>query len=139
MDATLSPRPSVLEYTRTALTTKYCTFSGRATRKEYWGYVLCVGIVNIVVQSLLLMCFGQNADGSLQGAGGILSWVVLLALLPPGLALWTRRMHDIGRSFWDILWLLIPLIGAIAMLYFCLKDSTPGTNKYGPSEKYPEA
>ncbi len=50
-----------------------------------------------------------------------------------------RRLHDTGRSAWNLLWLFLPFIGYIILLVYYCQDSQAGTNKYGESEKYPNA
>ena len=55
-----------------------------------------------------------------------------LALFLPGLAVSIRRLHDLGRSGWYFLLILIPLIGTIILLiWFCMRG-TVGPNQYGP-------
>ena len=61
-----------------------------------------------------------------------------LAIVVPSLAVTVRRLHDANYSGWLVLINLIPWIGAIILLVFCLQDSYRGTNQYGPSEKYPD-
>lgn len=46
-------------------------------------------------------------------------------------------MHDIGKSGWNILWGLLPFIGAVVLIVYCCRDSQYN-NEYGPSEKYPD-
>ncbi len=60
-----------------------------------------------------------------------------LIFLLPCLAVWVRRLHDTGRSAWNILWVLLPIIGWIVLFVYACLDSQKGSNKYGPSEKYP--
>lgn len=116
---------------------KYATFSGRATRSEYWYFYL----FNILVSfGLMIVCFiiggvAGGADG-LAGALGmcnILTWIYALAVLVPGLAVGVRRLHDIGKSGWNLLWALLPLIGVLILLVFFLTDSKDD-NQYGPRE-----
>ena len=63
---------------------QYATFSGRASRSEFWWFVLF---------QLLVTAGGQLIS---QVLGGLLS----LALLLPILAVTARRLHDIGKSGW---------------------------------------
>lgn len=46
-----------------------------------------------------------------------------LATLLPSLAVTARRLHDIGRSGWWQLVALIPLVGWLILLYWCVQDS----------------
>ena len=101
---------------------KYCCFTGRASRSEYWWWVLFTFVISVIVGAV----FG---DGT---AGKIVSSLVGLAFLLPGLGLSVRRLHDTGKSGWWILIGLIPLVGAIILLIFFIKDSDPATNAYGP-------
>ena len=112
------------EAIKTSLVNKYATFSGRATRSEYW-YVVLFGYL----LALLIVFLGMIIDSPELIIG--LSTVLSLILLVPGLAVCIRRLHDTGRSGWWYLLVLIPYIGAIVLLIiFCLKSSED--NKYGP-------
>jgi len=110
----------------------YATFSGRATRQQYWMFVL----FNIIIAILLGIIDGvfgfTNEDGM-----GLLGTVYSLAILIPAIAILARRLHDIGRTGWWILLLFIPLIGAIVILIFALLDSERNENEYGASLKHP--
>lgn len=101
---------------------KYCCFTGRASRSEYWWWVLFTFIVGVIVG----VVFGDGTTGA------IISGLVSLALFLPGLGLGVRRLHDIGRSGWAILLALIPIVGAIILIIWFIKDSVPVPNEYGP-------
>ena len=64
-----------------------------------------------------------------------LQTIFMLAMIIPCISLGARRLHDIGKSGWQQLLLLIPLIGSILVLIFTLRDSDYQENKYGPSPK----
>ncbi len=98
---------------------KYCCFTGRASRSEYWWWVLFTFLVGLV-----LGMFGKT--------GEILSGIATLAFLLPGLGLVFRRLHDIGKPGWFILLGLIPIVGAIILIIWFVKDSEPVANQYGP-------
>ena len=104
---------------------KYATFSGRARRKEYWMFVLFN----------MLIAFGVNVVDAVLGMEGLLGGLYSLAVLIPGWAVFTRRMHDIGKSGWWWLIGLVPVVGAIVLLVFMCKDGQPGDNAYGPNPK----
>ena len=101
---------------------KYATFSGRATRSEYWYVVL----FNIAMSMLFGLISSFTPD-----FGGLLSGLFSLGTLIPGCALFTRRMHDIGKSGWNWLWSLVPLAGLIVLLVFLCRASGED-NQYGP-------
>ena len=47
-----------------------------------------------------------------------------------------RRLHDIGRSGWFLLLALIPVIGALLLIYWLCQPGTPGPNTYGNPVAY---
>jgi uncharacterized membrane protein YhaH (DUF805 family) len=94
---------------------KYAVFRGRARRTEYWCF-----LVFQMLLSLLAYPFGRTAQ-SLLG----------IALLLPTLAVGARRMHDVSRSGWLQLLILIPVVGWI---FWAILACLPGhrrTNRYG--------
>jgi uncharacterized membrane protein YhaH (DUF805 family) len=109
---------------RTCLMTKYADFSGRARRSEYWYFSLFSILVSIPTSLIA---------GAIHLS--IISFLVSLALLVPGLAVGVRRLHDTGRSGWWLLLILIPLVGAIVLLVFFVMDTSPAGDQYGPSPK----
>ncbi|TYS17765.1 DUF805 domain-containing protein [Rossellomorea vietnamensis] len=62
-----------------------------------------------------------------------------LLITLPAVAVIVRRFHDIGRSGWMALILIIPFIGQIMLLFFMTNDSEKGTNQWGPNPKHQEA
>jgi uncharacterized membrane protein YhaH (DUF805 family) len=103
----------------------YVNFSGRASRSEFWFWVLFSVLVQIVAQII---------DGVVFGFGSMspISSLASLALLLPGLSVSIRRLHDTDRSGWWVLLFLIPLIGAIILLIWYCSRGTPGPNRMGP-------
>lgn len=110
----------------------YANFSGRARRSEYWYYALFSMIVAFIAQVLDLI-LGLNIEGI---GYGYLYIICALALIVPSLSVSVRRLHDINKSGWNLLWGLIPIIGGILLIVWFCKDSIPETNKYGLSPKY---
>ncbi|WP_285163385.1 DUF805 domain-containing protein [Shewanella goraebulensis] len=109
----------------------YINFKDRARRKEYWFFVL----FNVIAGILLGIM--DNITGTLnQETGyGLLSGIYSLAVFLPALGVSVRRLHDTDRSGWWILSALIPLIGALILLYFFVSDSQEETNRFGPNPK----
>ncbi len=66
----------------------------------------------------------------------IINGIFFLIILLPNFCLMIRRFHDIGKSGWNLLWILIPIVGFCILIYFFCLDSQPGDNQYGPSPKY---
>ena len=57
-------------------------------------------------------------------------------LLLPSLAVEVRRLHDTGRSAWWLLILLVPVVGAVALIVFWVLEGQRGDNRPRPG---PEA
>lgn len=122
---------------------KYVTFSGRASRSEYWYFTLFSTIISMVLMGIDIAMGTGSADSTMSdetgmamnASMGILSGIYLLAVFLPSLAVLFRRLHDTDHSGWWILINLVPLIGAIVLLIFLVKDSTVGHNSYGPNPK----
>jgi uncharacterized membrane protein YhaH (DUF805 family) len=106
---------------------KYADFSGRAPRSEYWWFIVFTAVVTTV---------GSVVDavaGTQLGRTGVFQLLATLALLLPSLAVGARRLHDVGRSGWMLLLLIIPVLGALILIVaFFIRPSGPD-NGYGPS------
>lgn len=76
----------------------YINFSGRATRREYWGFIL----INFLLYILAAAC------GALTTPLLCNIYSILVAL--PSIAVLFRRLHDVGRSGWWYLWSLLSCI-----------------------------
>ncbi|GLR55566.1 DUF805 domain-containing protein (plasmid) [Rhizobium leguminosarum] len=134
----------------TALVQKYATFSGRASRSEYWWFVLfyftvlfAIGIVCLVTSSFSDFRGGVPSPVALLLFIGGLTW---LAMFLPQVALQVRRFHDRNISGWWYLALFVggfvPYIGVIAgiaILVISVLPGTDGPNKFGPDPLRPEA
>jgi len=95
---------------------KYADFTGRASRPEFWWFMLATTIGNIILQLLSLT----------------LTVVFVLVTLLPSLAVGARRLHDIGRTGWWLLIGLIPLIGPLVLIVFAVQRGEAGDNRFGP-------
>ncbi len=102
---------------------RYFVFKGRASRSEYWWFVLFYFIISIAAMGVDVLLGEQ-----------ILTLLVSLVFVIPGISIATRRLHDINKSGWFQLLYLIPIIGAIVMVYFLAKKGDAGENRFGFSE-----
>lgn len=111
---------------------KYATFNGRARRSEYWYfYLFCV----LMSMSLFLFMFASVQVPYMYYAVMAVYGIFSLGIVIPSLSAMVRRLHDTGRSGWNVLWTLLPFIGSVILLVFLCQDSG-GDNGYGPSPKY---
>ncbi|KOC31256.1 DUF805 domain-containing protein [Clostridium botulinum] len=114
----------ILKYYKKCMS-KYITFCGRATRKEYWYFTLS----NILISLSLSMIWMALTSEDLWD-NNPLRRIYLIIIFIPSLTVSIRRLHDINRSGWWILLCLIPFINIILLLCFCV-ESDEGSNKYG--------
>lgn len=93
---------------------KYAEFDGRASRPEYWWWVLFYFLVSAAL--------GMVSE--------IASGVFSLAVLLPYLAVGARRLHDTDRSGWLQLIGIIPVIGWIILIVWFVQEGKE-PNRYG--------
>jgi uncharacterized membrane protein YhaH (DUF805 family) len=86
---------------------KYADFNGRASRSEYWWFVLFLVLAGLAASMI----------------NPIASGLFTLGTLLPSTAAATRRLHDTGRSGWWQLIVLVPLMGLIVILVFLAQES----------------
>jgi uncharacterized membrane protein YhaH (DUF805 family) len=98
---------------------KYGQFEGRASRAEFWWFMLFDLLVSIAAAMI-----DATRDNDL------VQFVCTLVLLLPGLAVTVRRLHDVGRSGW---WYFISLtgVGIIPLIYWSCRRGDAGANAFG--------
>ena len=91
---------------------KYFTKAGRASRSEFWWFLLATLLSSITIIGPIFFFF---------------PYVFVLA----------RRLHDVGKSaWWVLILLLVPfvnLIGWIPLLIWTIEEGEPCANKWGPN------
>ncbi|MEY4401055.1 MAG: hypothetical protein RL072_920 [Actinomycetota bacterium] len=87
----------------------YANFKGRASRSEYWWWLLFTVLV----------------EAATSGFGDPIASLVSVALLLPSIAVGVRRMHDTNHRGW---WILFPIVN----LVFALRKSDMAENRFGP-------
>lgn len=87
--------------------TQYATFEGRASRSEYWWFILFTFLV-----SAALNLVSETVSG-----------VFSIAVLLPSLAVGARRLHDTDRSGWSLLLWLIPIVGWIILIIWMIQEA----------------
>jgi uncharacterized membrane protein YhaH (DUF805 family) len=133
---------------------KYATFSGRASRSEYWWAVL-VNTVFYIALSIAGAFAGvpgatSNADGTFDpGPGfypvGFLLAVLILGTIVPWLSIGVRRLHDVDLSGWLILLNLVPYLGGFVIFVLSLLGPKPGGARFdrpapqGAAPRLPQA
>ena len=114
----------------------YSNFSGRARRKEYWMFALLMYVI-LIFAIILDGVMGLRFDIG-YGVESSYGWITLLVYLLhfiPSFSVSVRRLHDVGKSGWFMLIVLIPIIGGIWLLILACTDGDSGDNAYGGSPK----
>jgi len=102
----------IIDNFKKIVTTQYICFEGRMSLREYWLYFLPVFILSLIP---------------------FVGWVLSVALLLPTIGATTRRLHDVDKTGWLQICVLICGIGYLVPLFFCIQAGTAGDNKYGPA------
>jgi Predicted membrane protein len=133
----------------------YFDCRGRATRSEYWFFMLLMslpmsffyglGMIDLMIYAARISpadYSGGSAGSPLETGLPILTIISITMMclwnlfhLIPSFGVTVRRLHDTGRSGWHMLIGLIPLVGGFIVLYFFCLDSQPGANRFGPNPK----
>lgn len=79
--------------------TKFIRFSGRASRSEYWYFMLFQLLAGIAMVIVDVTIFGADLRRDDTGPA---SSILALILFLPVLAVTWRRLHDTGKSGWWI-------------------------------------
>lgn len=111
---------------------KYTVFSGRASRAEFWYWVLGVLLVTavfaVIEGAVIAPAIGFEAFD--PEAGQPLRMILNLAIFLPSIAVAVRRLHDIGRAGWWFLVQLIPFIGTLILLWWYVRPGSEEPNEY---------
>ena len=107
---------------------KYASINGRATRSEYWYWILFVILVSVFTLIIDVSLLGSSIDDEFAPLNSIWS----LAVFIPGITVTVRRFHDVNRSGWWIL-IILTVIGIIPYFYWLVKGSDATENSFGPS------
>lgn len=99
---------------------KYAVVSGRASRSEYWYFVLAAVLVNVSVAIVAPLAVPEEPEVAV-----LISLIVSLVLILPVIAAGVRRLHDTGRSGWWYLLAAVPLAN-IALVIFLAGPPAPG-------------
>ena len=118
---------------------KYATFTGRASRSEYWWWTL-ISVVVTTVLNIVMSVAGSagatvNDSGAMVPGPGAMVGVILLviwglAVIVPSLALPVLRLHDVNVRGWMILLGLVPFLGGLALLVFTILPSKPEGQRF---------
>lgn len=101
----------------------YATFSGRASRSEFWWIVLtligawlALGVLGGLLEGATRSSYGARASyDAVTGLLGLVVLVVIVGLFIPILSLTWRRLHDADLPGGFYFLILIPFLGGLAL------------------------
>tara|TARA_B100001250_G_C19788404_1_gene785248 strand:+ start:1464 stop:1862 length:399 start_codon:yes stop_codon:yes gene_type:complete len=112
-------------------------FKSRSSRSEFWYFYLfttILGFIGIQIDRLFsLEILGLQLTQNINEVAILGPSYIFLYFLffIPSLSLYIRRLHDIDRSGWWLLIIIIPFVGIITLIFFwCLKGNQH-RNAYG--------
>ena len=98
-------------------------FKGRASRWEYWGGGFLGGALIIFVAAFIWLL-------TLSALFDLIFSLLYLYLIIASFSCSVRRLHDVGKSGWNILW-VITGIGGFYLLYLYVQPSEQKNNQWG--------
>ena len=112
---------------------KYANFEGRASRSEYWHFML---VYQLIIATILFICAAISCIIPVSGTTGVALGLVVLFILSigfiiPGIAVAVRRLHDVGWSGWFVLVGFIPFVGVPIMLILMALPGKSAANRFG--------
>lgn len=115
----------------TCLAKKYATFTGRASRSEFWWFMLFGIVIGLVLRFTFPIDDTLLTSDNVPMTNYIANVIVSLAFLLPNIGVMVRRLHDTGRSGWWWLLNFVPCVGLIVLIVFWCGESKED-NVYGP-------
>ncbi len=110
---------------KNCLINNYASFSGRASRSEYWFWVLFTILVYIVTGITDGFVFGWDL-----GDPTWITDIISLFFILPGLSVFVRRLHDVGQSGWWILSSIL-ILPILLLFYWSIIEGDANANEYG--------
>jgi uncharacterized membrane protein YhaH (DUF805 family) len=107
-------------------------FNGRANQSEFWYFTLFYFIVGTIFFFIDVSFLGYNPMD--PTSIGVLQSIFGLLVLIPSLSLTVRRLHDVNKSGWNMLWSLT-IIGFFYVLYLEIIKGSEEVNDYGVPSK----
>jgi|SRR5210317_1420717 uncharacterized membrane protein YhaH (DUF805 family) len=106
---------------------RYAQFSGRASRSEFWFFVLfgILGSWIAIIIDTMILNYSWEKDGPVY-------LIFQIIILIPSIAVGARRLHDLNKSGWWQL-LVFTIIGLIPLIFWWSKIGENKKNKHGIS------
>ena len=119
---------NIWQYFLTGVTKNYFNFTGRARRKEYWGFLLTSTVILILAAILdaFLLAWGVSNPDWIK-----ITLILNLVLFLPSMTIGVRRFHDIGKRGW------FPVVNSVLSLIFLLSQTYLTHTFFTPQQSGP--
>lgn len=110
------------------------SFNGRIGRLRYFAYSSIYTVVFYIAILVVVLAFGGFAGSGSEGPGAAMIGAMVLlyiALFVGVAALIRRRLHDLGKTAWMGLLIIVPLVNFFFALYLLFAKGDEGANDYG--------
>ena len=108
------------------------SYKGRWNRKKYWLYPIGIWLVFVMPPYILLTISLGMQNDMLMYIWWILTAISYIYLLYVSICAYIKRFHDLGKSGWFSLFMFVPFINVIFVIWTYFFRWTPGINQYGP-------
>lgn len=123
------PKFSFMGAVKTAIA-NYVVFKGRASRSEYWYFVLANVLLTFLINLLAGMtATSQSNPGAISGLISLVGTVVSLALLLPSIGVAVRRLHDANKPGLLLLLAFVPFVN-FYLIWLLAQPSDPAGVQY---------
>lgn len=105
------------------------TVQGRLRRSSYMFYYGIVAFLALIVfgTGIVLSTQFETLNSALPFIGGLLYIVLIWVFISLGV----RRLHDLGKSGWLLLVMIIPLISTLFAIWMIFAKGNESSNFYG--------
>ncbi|TDN91602.1 DUF805 domain-containing protein [Microbacterium sp. BK668] len=100
---------------------KYAEFRGRASRPEFWWWILFTVLVSAALSAIPV--YGFDFDTGRFTAQPALTGLWSIVILLPTLAVTVRRLRDADHPWGNVFWVLLPVAGMIVLIVLCAQES----------------
>lgn len=131
----LAPNATLSELASTGETyqPEFFSLHGRIGRVRYLAFsFLAMTLLSIVMGVLTGLLSMMLKKSDLMGAGVIGALLINIPVILVAVVMTKRRLHDLDRTGWAALFMLIPILNFFFGLYLMFASGSEGANRYGP-------